>query len=245
MAWKIGFDYVSAQPDFSIDKHNNGTEPWGFGWSWGAGRSLVGHPVPTSATQTDSNTLVDVFPMPGFACVSERFRTIVEAFEPGVHEFFPILLKSRKGAPHEEPYFLINVCQRFDSILVKGISLEWGRRVAGGLEGMPYLSRMGTKPPLPVSRTTIAGRHLWLNYWVWEGGGIMVSDQLRSALMDAKIRRLKFKEPRAEHFDEVDTPFDYRGQVPHIVDWMEKNRPATMFERDPDWVKTYMPHWLH
>ncbi|MCA1440446.1 hypothetical protein I6F07_09510 [Ensifer sp. IC4062] len=243
MAWKIDFDYVSAQPNFAIDKDSDGTAPWGFGWGWGAGRSLVGSPVPKSATQTDSNKIVDVFPLPGFACVGERFRVIVEAFEPGVHEFYPIQLKSRKGVPHEESHFLINVCQRFDSILVKGIDLEWGRRVAGGLEGMPYLSRMGTKPPLPVSRTTIAGRHLWLNYWVWEGG-IMVSDQLRAALMDAKLRRLKFKEPWAERFDEVDSPFDYREQVPHIVDWMEANKPAAMLEAHLNWVKTYMPNWL-
>lgn len=248
MTWKIDIDYVSAQPDFEIGSDEDGAKPWGFGWGgsgWGAGHSLIGRPVPKSATQTDSNKLVDVFPLPGFVCVGERFRAIVESFEPGVHEFYPIELKSRKGVRYEEPYFLINVCQRFDSILVKGIDLEWGRRVAGGLEGIPYLSRMvGTKPPLPVSRSTIAGRHLWLNYWIWEGGGIMVSDQLRAALMDAKVRRLKFKEPRAEHFDEVDTPFDYRQQVPHIVDWMEANRPAEMFERDLTWVKTYMPHWL-
>ncbi len=73
----------------------------------------------------------------------------------------------------------------------------------------------------------------------------MVSDQLRAALMDAKIRRLRLKEPWAEHFDEVDTPVNYREQVPHVVDWMEANRPASMLESDIDWVKAHMPHWLH
>lgn len=245
MAWNIGYDYVSAQPSFEIDKDDHGTEPWRFGLpshGWGAGRSLIGSPVPKGATQADSNKLVDVFPLPGFACVSQRFRAIVELFEPGIHQFFPIQLKSRKRVPYEEPYFLINVCQRFDSILVKGVDLPWGKIVAGGLKGMPILSRMGTKPPLHVSRTTIAGRHLWLNRWIG-AGEIMVSDQLRAALMDAKIRRLRFKEPWAEHYVEVDTPFDYREQVPHIVDWMEANRPA-MLERDIDWVKAHMPHWL-
>ncbi|MBD9375654.1 hypothetical protein IB238_23900 [Rhizobium sp. ARZ01] len=243
MAWKIDIDCVSAQPNFEIDTDDDWMKPYGFG-SWGAIHSLIGRPVPRSATQTDSNKLVDVFPLPALACVGERFRAIVESFEPGIHEFYPIQLKTRKGVPYEEPYFLINVGQRFDSILVKGIDLEWGRRVAGDLEGIPYLSRMGTKPPLPVSRSTIAGRHLWLNYWVWEGGGIMVSDQLRAALMDAKVRRLNFKEPWAEHFDEIDAPFDYREQVPHIVDWMETHRPTAMLDQHLDWVKTYMPHWL-
>lgn len=72
----------------------------------------------------------------------------------------------------------------------------------------------------------------------------MVSDQLRAALMDAKIRRLTFKEPWAQHFDEVDTPFDYREQVPGIVDWIEANRPAVLLEEHLDWVKAHMPHWL-
>jgi hypothetical protein len=92
------------------------------------------------------------------ACLcGERFR----AFELGVHDFHPIQLKSRKGVPCDEPYFLINVRRRFDSILVKGLGREWGTRVAGGLEGMPYLRvRFGHTPPQPVSRPAIAGRHL-------------------------------------------------------------------------------------
>ena len=249
MAWKIGINYVSAQPDFEIGADEDGAKPWGFGWGalgWGAGHSLIGRPVPKRATQTDSKKLVDIFPLPGFVCVGERFRAIVESFEPGVHEFYPIELRSRKGVLYEEPYFLINVCQSFDAILVKGIDLEWGRMAAVGLEGMPYPRRLvtGAKPPLPISKPTIAGRHLWLDYWVFGRNGIMVSDQLRTALMDAKIRRLMLKEPWATRFVEIDTPFDYREQVPQIVDWMEANRPAEMLERHRNWVKAYMPNWL-
>lgn len=243
MAWEIDFDFVSAQPSFELD--TDGVPPFGFGWGWGAGRSQAGRPRPISATQTDGNKLVDVFPLPFHSCVGERFRAIVEAFEPGVHEFFPIQLKSRKGVPYEEPYFLINVRQRFDSLLVKGVDVAWGEMVAGGLTGMPYLSgRIGNKPPLLVSRSTIAGRHLWRNYWVGGGTGIMVSDELRAALVDAKIRRLRTKEPRAERFEEVDVPFDYREQTPHIVDWLELHRPAAVIDWHQDWVRTHMPHWL-
>lgn len=244
MAWKLDIDFVSAQPSFEIDKDSAGEAPWGFGWGCGALHSRIGCPVPTSATQTDSKPLVDVFPLPGFACVSERFRAIVESFEPGVHEFFPIQLKSRKRVAYAEPYFLINVRQRFDCILIKGIEFEWGSMVALGLEGMPYMSWMGKRPPMSASKTTIAGRHLWRTRWVPQSRKIMVSDQLRAALIDAKIRRLTFKEPWAQHFAEVDTPFDYREQVPGIVDWIEANRPAVLLEEHLDWVKAHMPHWL-
>jgi len=241
MAWKIDFDYVSAQPNFVIDKEADGTTPWGFGWVWGGGRSLIGRPVPKSATQTDSNKLADVFPLPALACVGERFRAIVESFEPGIHEFHPIQLKSRKGVPYGEPYFLINVRQRFDSILVKGNNVDWSKRTGGDMDGMPFASR--PRAPRFVSRPTIAGRHLWQNFWVY-GGGIMVSEELRAALMQAKIRRLKFAEPRADYFEEVDKPFDYREQVPEMIEWMDANRPESMFEWQLDWVKTFMPHWL-
>lgn len=243
MAWHIGFDYVSAQPDFVIDPLEDGTTPWGFGWSWGTGHSLR-YPAPRSATQTDNHKLVDVFPMPGAACVSDRFRQVVEAFEPGVHEFHPIQLRSRKGVPYEERYFLINVRQRFDCILVRGAAVDWREKLAGGLEGMPYLSHRSGRPPLTASRAAIAGRHLWLNYWLQEGGGVMISDALRSALMGARIRRMTFKEPWAEHFEEVDTPFDYREQTPNVIQWMEDNRPDILFEQHLDWVKGHMPHWL-
>lgn len=62
--------------------------------------------------------------------------------------------------------------------------------------------------------------------------------------MDAKIRRLKFKEPRAEHFEEVETPLHYREQAPEIINRIDRNRPAAILERHRDRVKTYMPHWL-
>jgi hypothetical protein len=31
----------------------------------------------------------DVFPMPGCNAVNQRFKDLVEEFEPGVHQFFP------------------------------------------------------------------------------------------------------------------------------------------------------------
>ncbi len=241
MAWKIDYDYVSAQPSFAFDKDSNGEEPWGFGWGWGTGHRPFDRPVPTSATQTDGNKLVDVFPMPGFACVSERFRAIVESFEPGIHEFHPIQLKSKKGVPHGDPFFLINVRQRFDSIVVKGNNVEWATMMGGDLVGMPFVTRPNA--PRFVSRTTITGRHLWLNLWIY-AGGIMVSDELRAAFVDAKIKRLDLKEPWAHYFEEVDGSFDYREQTPEMIDWMERHRPKSMYEQHSDWVKTYMPHWL-
>lgn len=118
---------------------------------------------------------------------------------------------------------------------------EWGVRVAGGLEGMPYVSR--PNPPRFVSRSTISGRHLWRNYWLYEGD-IMVSNELRDTLLKEKITRLKLKEPRASYFEEVDTAFDYREQAPGLIGWIEANRPPVMLEEHRDWVKTHMPHWI-
>jgi len=241
VAWKIDYDYVSAQPDFALDKAADGMAPWGFGWGWGTGQSLFGRPAPTSATQTDNNKLVDVFPLPGFACVSERFKNVVASLEPGVHGFHPIQLRSKKGIPHDAPYFLLDVKQRFDSILVKDNNAEWSTMLGGDLVGMPFV----TKPDAArfVSRPAIAGRHLWLNHWIYSGG-IMVSDRLHRALTDAKIRRLQLKEPWARYFNEVDVPFDYREQVPDMIAWMDTHRPNSVREGHAHWVQEHMPHWL-
>lgn len=241
MAWKIDFDYVSAQPDFDFDPAPDGTTPWGFGWGWGRGSRVAEAQVPQSARQKDNNRLVDVFPLPGFSCVNKRFRDVVESFEPNTHQFFPITLRSKKGVTYDEPYFLINVCQTFDSIMVGNSNTEWRVRLAGGLEGMPYVSR--PNPPRLISRPTIAGRHLWRNYWIYEGD-IMVSDDLRDALLREKIIRLKLKEPRAQYYEEVDSYFTYQEQAPAMLDWMETNRPSVMFDQHLDWIKTYTPHWL-
>lgn len=137
MAWNLDIGHVSAQPSFEIDKAVDGVRPAIWGWGWGTGSSLAGHQVPRSATQTDSNKLADIFPLPVLACVGQRVRAIVEAFELGVHDFHPIQLKSRKGVPCDEPYFMINVRQRFDSILLKGLGREWGTRVAAASKECP------------------------------------------------------------------------------------------------------------
>lgn len=135
MAWNLDFGHVSAQPSFEIDKAVDGVRP--AIWGWRTGSSLAGHQMPRGTTQTDSNKLADIFPLPALACVGQRVRAIVEAFEPGVHDFHPVQLKSRKGVPYDEPYFMINVRQRFDSILVKGLGREWGTRVAAASKECP------------------------------------------------------------------------------------------------------------
>lgn len=50
------------------------------------------------------------------ALVSERFKAVVEALEPGVHQFFPVQLYWRGKKPVEGQYYWFVVCNALDSV---------------------------------------------------------------------------------------------------------------------------------
>ena len=94
--------------------------------------------------------------------VCQGFRDAVEDLEPGVHRFFPVVLRMRSGEPAERRYFILNIHQQFDAILLRHSDWDW--RWSGGKKMYPneerkFLPPMGTR--LGLSRPAIAGRHLW------------------------------------------------------------------------------------
>lgn len=67
-------------------------------WQWRSAKKLLDYYTP------------DSFPM-----VSDRFKSIIEVFEPDVHQFFPVQVVDKKKEPLAERW-LWNVCNRIDSV---------------------------------------------------------------------------------------------------------------------------------
>ena len=185
--------------------------------------------VPRRATQTDKKKLCDVFPMPGLNAVSERFKTIVEEYEPGVHQFIPISLKAKDGTPYDEPYYIFNACQTIACVLADVSPRQsWVVKKAGRRKGMPFVN--GPDSDLVLSKPAIDGHHVWTGELI-KGGTVFFSDVLEARMEKEKIRYLYYRKA-----EEIDRPFDAVAQIRPTIDWL--------LENDPDWVAQKHPEWL-
>ncbi len=127
--------------------------------------------------------------LPGFMgwglvlTVSEAFREIIERFEPGRHQFFPLDDVTRKGEPIAKRY-----------LLVIGTAIDTLNRARSG----PGLSRLwrplgNDQRNLLVDRAKVAGRHLWYDHFAGHNNSCFVSHVLARALVRQNPKQLTFQ----------------------------------------------------
>ncbi|MBR0673063.1 imm11 family protein [Neoroseomonas soli] len=130
--------------------------------------------------------------MPVVACwgVSAEFREVVEAFEPGLHQFFPIMIRRPNGKPIERldgrevapgQYFIMNPLVRNNSLLPEECIGKQGQR------RKTLNEVLSTVDDICLSRAVIAGRHLWVDAY-FTMGEFFVSDALLAALRDKGLK---------------------------------------------------------
>jgi hypothetical protein len=125
--------------------------------------------------------------------VDEAFRTIVEDFEPGLHEFFEIDIRCADGSKPATTYYFFNVCQRIASVDVDRSELSWNTRA----DGSTFASFPSYDDQLLVRGNAIAGKHIWRDdHFFWEA--IFCSDEIKRALRAAKFQMLEFTRARVE-----------------------------------------------
>lgn len=143
--------------------------------------------LPTSATRTRGKQLPDIFPMPGFNAVSERFRALVERFEPNTHFFHPVVLKEKDGSQAGGPHYIFSARVALDCILLARSGIAWQQH--DGHAPFPDF-RFGsweTHPPAhPKSRARQEAKH-----------GIAAYAAARGILVEAP-RHLQVSRPAIE-----------------------------------------------
>jgi hypothetical protein len=134
--------------------------------------------------------LADFMPVVACWCVSAEFREVVEAFEPGLHQFFPIMIRRPSGKPIERldgrevapgQYFIMNPLVRMHSLLPEECIGKQGQRRTTLKDVVKYVD------DLCLSRAVIAGRHLWVDA-SFTMGEFFVSDALLAALRDKGLK---------------------------------------------------------
>jgi hypothetical protein len=134
-----------------------------------------------------SKPLPDV--LPGMV-VCDRFRGLVEQFEPGVHQFVPVeIYKSKKGDPVATYYWFI-VGQRLDSVDRERTTFMWKAPADDPAAGYwsdrhfdPQTSRMVQmdNAKLIFSNTQVSNHQIWNDPHVM-GGERLCSDAFAEAL---------------------------------------------------------------
>jgi len=228
MAFSVDLDFNVRCPQFKWDDKAKDTPMWGL--NGGQGRPWTdGSRLPTSATQIDKKKLYDVFPMPGLNAVSAKFKAIIEAFDPGVHQFFPITLKAKDGTPYPEEYFIFRACRTLNAVLAdESPDLQWSKKQGRGFEGMPFVGGSGEKTV--VSKAAIGDCPVWSSDLVWQGR-LFFSNSLKKEMDKQKVRYVDYRVA-----EEVDRPFVLEEQIRPTIDWLLANKPDWVRERHPEWL---------
>jgi hypothetical protein len=173
--------------------------------------------VPKSAYQERDKRVPDVFPMPGCNAVNQRFKDLVEEFEPGVHQFIPIALRNKAGEPLADNYYVFNCMVSVDTVLVKESGVQWE---IDEPSGQPFTKIKSFKHDMVLSRPEIGDRHLWQGLYLQPigSGGVFCSDAFQKELMKRKIRFLDQK-----HCAEVDDEWKPEDNIQPILDWEAVN----------------------
>lgn len=108
--------------------------------------------------RTSHKALPDIFQLAGDICISERIKDIIESAEPQIHQFFELSLLQRDDVPFEGRYFLLNICQVLDSIVIEKSSFNF---IAG-----EYSNIFVTKDKSSQVRRTVKGDKIF-NKQVW------------------------------------------------------------------------------
>jgi hypothetical protein len=161
------------------------------------GRGVTFSPdqVPTRAVATSSHKrLPTIVSINAWWGVSDTFRNMVETREPGVHQFFPIEIVLKGGILPSEPYWIFNIRQRIDAVVVELSRVRWLHHPGTTpVMAAPITLMPGETPfPLVLCRETIGGRHVWRGDTQLRGD-VFFSNDLISAYKKAKMRGLRVK----------------------------------------------------
>lgn len=174
--------------------------PWEYpppmqGWRW----PMPDAPFRAKLKKAQKN-IVDVIDS-SFGCfaISQRAIDIIEAIEPGVHQYLPFELINPDGSVHHEPRWLLNVCTRLFTLDVARSNI------------IPRNNRPGVfvhtsnDIKLVVHKEKVAGRALWYEYRYQRAGyQFLMSDACWDAFKVAGMSGLRADYgDRGKHIEEL------------------------------------------
>lgn len=135
----------------------------------------------------------------GFAyAIPQQIIDLIEAIEPGVHRYWPTDMTWEDGTAVAEKRWILNVCNRLDTLLPEVSQDMWVTKPPVGegdyvitarffgLEKTDLAQRRANPPSLFGSKDRIDGHAIWLEYRLGSGN-IYFSDPFVAALLPLGI----------------------------------------------------------
>jgi hypothetical protein len=205
MVWNIGFDdgmgvtYALQELDGDIRRieYVDTTPEFGtIGGLFDPGRLNLGRPIKSDHVPKKfhwggpkNRKLPDALWGRSMLLVSDRLKTLIERFEPDIHQFFQIDVVFKSDKQLAAQMHFINVCARLDSVDRAHTTWEF--------------DRIGWTPDkggqLVFNLDQIGNHHLWHDKHIFNG--LMISDALHDAMVKESITGLVF------HKDKDNTEF--------------------------------------
>lgn len=115
--------------------------------------------------------------------VTQKFKNLVEKFEPSLHNFIPVEMLTQDGDVDRESYFIFKP----DQILDQSIVIEESDLIECSFKGVVgYYGPTSQTPRNMWKESAVRGKHIWIDGLFEEG--LAVSDQFY-----AEAKRLGLK----------------------------------------------------
>lgn len=155
------------------------------GWRTGQRKTLPEEMPKTLVARKPRKKWPDAFTgVNGIHVVSERAKDIIERFDPDLHQFFPVLLVTKRGVEIEGPWFIMNVIVRQNSIVVEKSRVLVNPRAPDRL--CSFFSSSKTEDVIVDPSKLSSDIHFWREARFM--GSLMGSDSLVAALKDAGVK---------------------------------------------------------
>ncbi|MEO1638018.1 MAG: DUF1629 domain-containing protein [Pseudomonadota bacterium] len=154
-----------------------------------SGRRMKPDFMPTKIKRVDPNSprtpMLDVERFPSCFLVCKEFKDIVEEFEPGVHQFFP--MEIFESGDKIADYYLFNICTRLDTLHPELTFPRDDRGFLRPVKGKPFARVFAT--------AAIGDHHIYVDKFL---GGTLMSNAIGERLKQANLTGLKLSGPLKE-----------------------------------------------
>lgn len=162
--------------------------------------------------------VADVFFVSCAVVVNERFKNLVERFEPGAHLFTKIELQYFDGKAIDGNFYFFNCNTDIDCILTDNNPAWFSNKYNKIISNIKHIREL-TPIDVVLSKPAIAGHHLWTGGPLgWNQ--LFVSDAFYAALCADNIGEFETR----RHCEEIDQP------------WMAKDNMGPLLEKWQNYV---------
>jgi hypothetical protein len=144
--------------------------------------------VAVSVREPSTKVLPDFLTVAGKYVASTRFKSIVEALEPGMHQFIPIKVRTGSDPSEVSTYWIVNVLTVINAVLP---SDEVARlRELGKIPSREESKRSLGPLYVFIDRSLVAGSHLWRTDYISINTDLYFSEELMRQIEEAGLEGL-------------------------------------------------------